>query len=65
MNTNTKKEKIVYSLRIATELIRRGHKVITTIPNPEEPRYTTWIFEVDDTLELDFEEIKGGIRNGK
>lgn len=41
MNTNIEDEyKIIYSLRIAMYLIKRGHKVVTTMPNPEEPQYT-------------------------
>ena len=46
-------------------LIKKGHKVITTMTNPEEPQYTTWIFQMDDTLESDFNSAKGGCRNGK
>lgn len=66
MNTNNEDEyKIVYSLRIAMHLIKKGHKVVTTMPNPEEPQYTTWIFQMDDTLEADFNSVKGGCRNGK
>ena len=42
MNTNNENEyKIIYSLRIAMFLIKKGHQVITTMPNPEEPQYTT------------------------
>jgi len=67
MKTNYKENeyKIVYSLKIAMYLIKQGHKVITTMPNPEEPQYTTWIFQMDDTLQLDFERAKGGNRNGR
>ena len=66
MNTNNEDEyKIVYSLRIAMYLIKKGHKVVTTMPNPEEPQYTTWIFQMDDTLDADFNHIKGGCRNGR
>lgn len=66
MNTNNENEyKIIYSLRIAMFLIKKGHKVITTMPNPEEPQYTTWIFQMDETLERDFNKVKGGGRIGK
>ena len=66
MNTNNENEyKIVYSLRIAMYLIKKGHKVITTMPNPEEPQYTTWIFQMDDTLDADFNSVKGGCRSGR
>ena len=42
MNTKNENEyKIVYSLKIAMYLIKKGHKVVTTIPNPEEPQYAT------------------------
>lgn len=57
--------KIVYSLRIAMYLIKKGHKVVTTMPNPEEPKYTTWIFQMDETLERDFNSVKGGSRIGR
>ena len=66
MNTNNENEyKIIYSLRIAMYLIKKGHKVITTMPNPEEPQYTTWIFQMDETLERDFNKVKGGGRIGR
>ena len=65
LEKNNLKYKIVYSLKIAMYLIKKGHKVITTMPNPEEPQYTTWIFQMDDTLESDFNSAKGGCRNGK
>lgn len=64
-NYKNKEYKIVYSLRIAMNLIERGHKVVTTIPNPENSQYTTWIFQMDETLIQDFESAKGGIRNGR
>lgn len=64
MNTNNENEyKIVYSLKIAMYLIKHGHKVVTTMPNPEEPQYTTWIFQMDSTLERDFNFAKEGCRN--
>ncbi len=62
-NINNNEYKIVYSLKIAMFLIKKGHLVVTTMPNPEEPQYTTWIFQMDDTLEADFEKAKGGCRN--
>ncbi len=66
MNTKNENEyKIVYSLKIAMYLIKKGHKVVTTMPNPEEPQYTTWIFQMDETLEADFNSAKGGCCNGK
>lgn len=64
--TNIKNEfRIVYSMRIAMKLIKMGHKVASTMPNPEEPKYTTWIFENDKTFEADLTALRGGFRNDK
>lgn len=68
MNTNTKMNeeyRIVYSMKYAMKLIEMGHKVISTMPNPEEPKYTTWIFALDDTFDADFKALKGGVRIGR
>lgn len=58
------KTKVIYSMKIAVELISRGHNVITTMPNIKDPRYTVWVFGIDDTFNKDFEELTGGARNG-
>ena len=64
MDTNMNREyRIVYSMRIAMELIKLGHRVISTMPNPEDARYIAWIFESDDTFEPDLKAVKGGRRN--
>lgn len=68
MNTNNENKqntKIIYSMKIASELIKMGHIVLTTIPNPQDPKYTSWIFVVDDTFYRDLEILKGGVRIGK
>lgn len=57
------KTKVIYSMRIAAELIQLGHNVLMTMPNIKDTRYTVWVFGMDDTLESDFEKIKGGCRN--
>lgn len=57
------KTRVIYSMKIAAELIRMGHKVIMTMPNIKDNRYTVWVFEVNDTFKADFEALKGGCRN--
>lgn len=57
--------KIIYSMRIATELIKMGHTVLITKPNIKNPKYMSWVFVLDDTLERDLEGLKGGARIGK
>ena len=56
-NENNRKEHtIVYKMSIAMKLIELGHRVFTTMPNPQKPRLTAWIFEWDETIE---EDIRG------
>lgn len=57
MNTNQNKTKIVFSMKIAAQLIRKGHKVMAEIPNPANKKYMSWIFAVDETFERDFQEL--------
>lgn len=49
---------IVYKMGIAMELIKRGHKVFTTMPNPQRPNLTSWVFEKDDRFNEDFNELR-------
>lgn len=51
---------IVYKMNIAMQLIEKGHRVFTTMPNPQKPRLTAWIFERDDTIEDDLREAAYG-----
>lgn len=55
--TKTKKTNnehtIVYKMSIAMELIELGHRVFTTMPNPQKPHLTCWVFEWDNTIEED------------
>lgn len=54
MNT---KYKTIYRIDIAMELIKRGHKIASTAPNPQRNDYTMWIFEIDETFYSDFNEL--------
>ena len=54
--TNTKSQNehtIVYKMSIAMKLIELGHRVFTTMPNPQKPHLVCWIFEWDETIEED------------
>lgn len=64
INKDKNKTRVIYSMKMAVELIEKGHKVIMTMPNIKDPRYTVWVFSVDETFEADFEALKGGSRNG-
>ena len=54
--TNTK-YKVVYRMNYALKLIELGHIVHSTVPNPKNNKLMTWIFEIDDTLEQDLEQL--------
>jgi hypothetical protein len=57
MSTNTK-YRPVYKMDYAMELIKQGHEVVQTIPNPKNNRYITWIFKVDDTFDKDLMKLR-------
>ena len=63
-NSNDNQYVIIYKLTLAVELMKKGHTVIATMPNPNRPNFTTWIFERSDEFIRDLEELKGGSRNG-
>jgi hypothetical protein len=50
---------MVYKMDLAMELIRLGHKVFQTCPNPLRSDLTAWIFEKDETFEEDFNMLLG------
>lgn len=50
---------IVYKMNLAMAMIKKGHKVFTTMPNPQRPQLTAWVFEKDETFDKDFKELLG------
>ena len=57
--------KIVFRMTYAAKMRMLGHKLLSTMPNPNDSRYTCWIFEDDDTFDQDLHNIiKEGRRNG-
>lgn len=58
---NTKPEYVfVYKKDFAMNLIAQGHRVFTTMPNPQKPNLIMWVFVNDATLESDLSALKGG-----
>lgn len=51
------KTKIVYKMQYAIKMRLKGHKAITTLPNPVDSRYQCWIFEDDQTFDSDLHDI--------
>lgn len=54
-----KKTKVIFSMRIAAKLMEMEHKVLEILPNPKEPKYKMWVFEVDDTFDEDLSRLRG------
>jgi hypothetical protein len=58
-STQNGKYSIIYKMDLAMEMIKRGHKVFTTMPNPQRPQLTAWVFEKDETFNEDFKKLLG------
>lgn len=58
MNTveNTK-NKIIYTRKIAMQLIEMGHVPVGTMPNPSKPEFLTWIFANTKKFEEDLSTV--------
>jgi hypothetical protein len=54
-----RKTYVVFSLRIANELVRRGFKIIETGINTENPKYKVFYFEDTEEFRAALNEIKG------
>ena len=55
--------RIVFRMKYAAKMQLLGHKLLDTMPNPNDDRYTCWIFQNDPTFDGDLHEIiKGGRR---
>lgn len=58
MTKETKQHHMVYTKRLSVRLIGLGHKCVGTLPNPQKPWLTSWIFEVDDTFFADLDKMR-------
>ena len=53
------KNKIIYTRRIAMQLIEMGHVPAGTMPNPSKPEFLAWIFTVNPKFERDLSIVLG------
>ena len=65
MNIKDAKYKVIFSMKYAMQLIKMGYKSVYTMPNPEEPQYTSWVFEASEEFIRDFNTLKEVFRNGR
>lgn len=63
---NVPKYKIVYKMQFAIKMQLLGHKLLVTMPNPKDSKYTCWIFQEDDTFDSDLHNLimRGGSKDG-
>lgn len=54
-----KKTYIIFSLRIANELVRRGFNIVETGINIENPKLKVFYFEDTEDFRKNLKEIKG------
>lgn len=58
--TNTEnKNKIIYTRRIAMQLIEMGHVPAGTMPNPSKPEFLCWIFKRNEKFDRDLGSVLG------
>ena len=53
------KTKLIFSMRIASQLMKKGYQVIETLPNPANPQLIMWVFEETPSFKEDFEKLLG------
>lgn len=53
------KKYVVFSLKIANELVKRGFEIVDTGINIDDPRYKVFYFEDTIDFRKAFKEIKG------
>ena len=51
------KKCLVYTLRVANELVKRGYKIIDTGINIQKPQYTVFYFEDTEALRAEIADI--------
>lgn len=60
-----RQQQIIYSMRVMARLVELGFQPIATIPNPQDNKYTSWLFQRTPELEAALMEIREGCRNDK
>lgn len=63
--TNPNGTRMIFSMKYAGQLIKMGHEVIETLPNPRKPWLDMWLFKYDDTFDEDFNKLQKGVSDGR
>ena len=54
---NIMEEKIVYTRRIANQLIRMGFPVVRVEQNPKKPEFDCWVFKITPDFKVAFSNV--------
>lgn len=49
--------KVIYSMKVAIQLKDLGHKIVMTMPNPNDNKLICWVFEKDQSFDSDLSNI--------
>lgn len=49
--------KIIYSLRVMTELAIRGFQPIAAMPNPKNAEFNCWVYDLTPELQAALDEV--------
>lgn len=56
--TNQLGTRMIFSIKYAGKLIKMGHEVLETLPNPKRPDLDMFLFKVDATFDEDFKKVQ-------
>lgn len=56
--TNPSGTRMVFSMKYAGQLIKMGHEVLETLPNPRKPELDMFLFKADDSFDEDFKKLQ-------
>lgn len=57
-----KKTKTIFSMRVAAQLVRKGHKILKREPNINDLRFDVFHFKYSEIFQKDLDEIMEEIK---
>lgn len=58
--TNPSGTRMIFSIKYAGQLMKMGHQVLGTLPNPRKPKLDMFLFAADE----DFKKLQEGDKHG-
>ena len=62
--TNPSGTRMIFSIKYAGQLMKMGHQVLETLPNPRKPKLDMFLFAADKTFDEDFKKLQEGDKYG-